>query len=189
MSLFVRRITKPALWSDLDEPGLWAQGDFPFPALQELADGRKTGLSCFELKTRRDPGLRRIAAALALGGSGKIENIQFRFIELTLLERLNLQAKKTEGKTPDKEVNNVHIEITGLTGPAAIKFARALRGQIRIVKRDEILEEIVSGIRKGYLKYDDVNKDDVTKSLAKRYCDVLQGRLLKRAKPQGVGIG
>lgn len=177
MTLYARWISKPALWTDLDEPASWDNDDFPFPALQELADGREKGLSCFEVRTKRDSKVRRVAAALSLmRGDGLINNMQFRFIPPSVLNQLHLKIRKTPGKTVDEEVNKTHVEITGLNGPTAVALARALRGRLFIVDEEAIFKEIIVGLKNGYLKFADINKDKLTKKIAQLYCNGLQKR-------------
>ena len=170
MPLYARRIDRPALWSNLDEPDAWVDGDFPYSALTELADGRNKGLSCFEIRSRRDRNLRRVAAALTLAGEGKLSNMEFRLISPKLISRLKLQSKKTDGKTFDGQVNAIHVELTGLNGSSAIKFARGLRNNSIVVSREKIFDEIIFGIKRGYFDYKKVNKGEVAKAIAERYC-------------------
>jgi hypothetical protein len=163
MTLLVRALlTKRAqIWAAADDAALWKNGAFPFEILTDLHDPRGP-LSLYEVRSRRDPALIRIAAALHFPkGQTKqqVETYTFRGISPDEFEKLGIEVKKTPGDTADAVVNDLHREIpTTLTGPQAVKLARLMcRNSPVIFSANKIARAISDGIRSKTLP--DANKD------------------------------
>jgi predicted nucleic acid-binding protein len=147
--------------------------------LAELADGRSKGLSCYEIKNRRVATLARIGAALLLGSeSPELKQMQFRFIDADEARALNLTVEQKNGAlSVDTELNKLHWEITGVNGPTAVDLMRKMKSKVQIISRDDILRQVVRGLRSGYISAKRV-KGNLTKEIAKIYLD----KLCKKAK-------
>jgi hypothetical protein len=165
MPLLARHIRTPAIWAEVDEDASWVANDFPFAALSELSEARSKGLSCYEVARRSDRILFRLAAALFLGSnSSDLKPMQFRFVNTERFAAINIQ--KTDGKLPDKELNSRHYDLTGVTGPTAIELVQHMKGKLQVVTEDQIIREIVRGLRAGRLAMVDV-KENVLKILGR----------------------
>ena len=169
MPLLARNIRHPEAWADAEEQ--WAGEDFPFAALAELADGRKTlkgGLSFYAVKSKDDPILPRIAAALFMSGEqNNAKKAQFRFVSTEQLDELDVAYAVTLGALKDTKLNSFHYDIRGLNGAKAVELARALCAEEpRIVKQQEIVVEVAKGLRLKRYKVDDLK--DAGLSLLKR---------------------
>jgi hypothetical protein len=163
MPLLVRALqTKRAqIWAAADDPALWKNGAFPFEILADLHDPRGP-LSLYEVKSRRDPALIRIAAALHFPKSQakqQVETYTFRGVSPEEFERLGIVFKKTPGDTADADVNELHREITTtLKGPQALKLARLMcRSDPVIFSANRIARAISDSIRNEHLP--EANKD------------------------------
>lgn len=77
MSLLARRVRGP-LWAEAEDSQRWQRGDFPIEVLADLAP-KGGGLSVWEIASRRDSALKRIAAALIFD-SNQIDSMEFRLV-------------------------------------------------------------------------------------------------------------
>jgi hypothetical protein len=119
---------RAGMWAKADDPALWKSGNFPYELLHDLHDPRG-GLSFYQVKTRRDPDIKRIAAALNFPSKStkdSIEAMEFRFVKIADVGKLGLSIKTTNGDTKDPHVNGLHREISGLDGRTAIKLAKMM---------------------------------------------------------------
>ena len=166
MPVLVRELTSKRgnLWAKAEDKSLWTKGQFPYELLQDLSD--TTGaLSFYEVKSRRDPALIRIAAALNFPAANskskpQLSCVDFRTIDTADVQKLGLTVTATEGLTKDAGVNSLHREITGLTGPIAVRFARVMCQRSNVpFSAEDIAGAIAQGIRRGHLPQDALHKD------------------------------
>ena len=166
MTVLVRDVIskRASLWARAEDKSLWTNGQFPFELLHDLYDPRG-GLSFYEVTSRRDPALIRIAAALHFPTANKdskqqVESVDFRTIDTADLQRLGLTMTATAGGTGDTEVNKLHREITGITGPLAVKLARLMCQCLNVsFSAAEVAGAISRGIRNGNLPEKSLHKN------------------------------
>jgi len=172
MAVLVRELNsrKAALWAQAEEPERWANGKFPFEILHDLFDD-KDGLSFYETETTETLELARIAAALLFPSGAKscrspIESVHFRTIGVAEIEGLGLKVSATPGLTKSKVVNELHREVSGITGPSSIELARVMcRNPAAPVSAIEVSRAIARGMIENELPSDCLHKDVLDKML------------------------
>lgn len=158
MSILVRRVNKAQVWADANEPSCWYNGSFPFAVLSELVELRGSGLSFYEIKSRRDTNLKRIAAALKFTAK-QIESIEFRGLNLARAQQMGFDVKATPGDTKDAAVNDLHRELSVPSGPQAVKLAREMCKLQLTFGANEVANFIVNSVLNDYLPFRDMSKD------------------------------
>ena len=155
MPVLARKADKGQLWTHAANRSRWEQSNFPYQLLPELSDqfdGK--GLSFWQFKTIRDSRLKRLVAALE-AEANDLRSVDFRFLDMDVLERLDLQIKEEPGATHDEEVNQLHVNIYGITGPQAVEIARAMAfRKNRAFAAVEVGRLIAISYRSGYFDKD-----------------------------------
>jgi hypothetical protein len=160
MTFLARKISKPNFWADFEDQGHWKGGNFPFPVLNELRDGfgGTSGLSCFAVKSKRDPSLRRLAVALQLGTNEKtIPNSEFRLVSFKQLNALGINHNQTDGVLRHlADLNKLHYAISNLSGNQAVALARAFNRSVTVINLKEMAREVAQCVVRGDLKLQDI---------------------------------
>jgi hypothetical protein len=149
MPLLARRV-KGKFWTKADEPALWTNGGFPYEPLTDLMDKLAGGVSLWQVHSSRDVMLRRIAAALVIGGN-QIESVEFRTFPRAQAGTLGLTLTQRPGQTKDVGINSLHWEIDNLTGRQAIGLVKRLRTSIVTFSAKEVARFIAESLTKNYM--------------------------------------
>ncbi|MCJ2011546.1 hypothetical protein [Methylobacterium sp. J-076] len=153
MPLLARKIDRDATWAEAED--YLNDEDFPYEAMYELREGRalgKGGLSLFECAGPADGVLAQVAASFYMSGDQKNapSKIYFRFVHTDDLDRAQITYSKTKGKLLYAPLNDLHYDITGLTGPKALILAKLLLNSEQIeIPQKTITFEITRGLRVG----------------------------------------
>jgi hypothetical protein len=158
MPILVRRVNKPQVWAEADEPSAWHDGSFPFAVLSELVELRGSGLSFYEISSSQDYNLERIAAALKFTAK-QIESIEFRGLELARAQQLGFDVKATAGDTKDLGVNGLHRELSIPSGPQAVSLAREMCKLQLAFGAHEVANFLVNSLLNDYLPFKEMSKD------------------------------
>ncbi len=163
MPVLVRRVTKGALWAAAKDPSKWAGDNFPYELLSELSEKTGPGISFWEVSSRRDPMLKRVAAALVLrtgGEARQVQSVDFRCMPASYPGTLGIAVSATDGRTSDQSINGLHREITGISGPQAVALAKRLCMSPSVAfGTSEVARFIVEGLRGGRLSETSITKD------------------------------
>lgn len=155
MALLARRV-KGRLWANAQDVQVWRRPNYPYQLLTDLIDKEGGGISVWEVASRTDPNLKRIAAALTVGNKqnpgNEISDIEFRFADLAKVSALGIKAINTSGDTRDKEVNKLHRELVELTAAQAVALLRMMNKKERIFSAKEIAKFVAKGIARGELE-------------------------------------
>ena len=137
MTNLLRKFSDKNAWADVEDSPLWEQGDCPPEALVQVFDNR-VGVSAWRVST--DEAIERVIAAQAFMRS-TIGDFAYCLIDEDILRRDEFTLRNTLAKTPDKEVNNLHVDIVGLTAQQLIRLARRINTDFspRVMTRSEIL--------------------------------------------------
>lgn len=164
MVLLARKI-RGALWAQALEGEPWKDGNFPYAVLTDLHE-REGGVSFFEVKSKTDPILKRVAAALTFG-TGKLSSADFRFVKLDgAFHKLGVNVVSTPGRTKDLIVNGIHRELCDMTGKQAVQIAKRMSRHCAIFSEREVARFVASALTKQQLPLADVQKE-LLKELAK----------------------
>ena len=106
---YLRAVRKPR-WSD----PLWAAGITSGRQSDALGDFSTTSNKLSVYLVDSDDKIRQVVAGLA-ASRDNLSNLDYAVIEGDLLDKLNLQAVQTPGRTPHNEANNLHHDIVNLT--------------------------------------------------------------------------
>jgi hypothetical protein len=102
--------------------------------------------------------------------------MHFRFIAEKSIEEIGLKLSKTEGTLKDEELNETHFEITGLTGPKAVKLMHHMRSPVVEVRGKAIFDQIVLGLRDNQLQADSITGKDLLAKLGELYLQEIPGK-------------
>jgi hypothetical protein len=130
MTLLARRVNG-ALWAQANEDAArWAGSDVPAELVAEVVERRGGGASFWEVGSPADERLNRVAAALTCGTkkdpAQQIQQIVFRLVDRTEVEKLGIRVRETPGDSQDQELNRHHRELPNLTITQAIGLVRLL---------------------------------------------------------------
>lgn len=161
MALLVRHVKKGELWARAEDQAKWQGDNFPYDILSDLTDATGTGLSFWEIQSRRDPDLRRIIAALSVGSNApQARSADFRVINSQDVAQLGLTIGNTIGNTKDTGINHLHRDLHGLAGPRAVELARKLSQNRSIAfKSAEVAKFIANSVIKEFLPWEEISKD------------------------------
>ena len=152
MSFLARKVRGP-LWAQAGEAGRWARPDYPFELLPDLIDKDGSGVSVWEVKSKVDPALKRIAAALTVApnSSKTIQSVEFRLVDKSRVEALGIVVTVSPGDTQDKEINGLHRELSPLTAARAIALLRLMNRKAQAFSAKEVARFIAEGILHAHL--------------------------------------
>jgi hypothetical protein len=138
MAYLLRKFSDKNAWAEVEDSPLWEQGDCPAQAFVQVFDNR-AGVSTWRVNTEEE--VERVIAAQAFMRS-TIGDFAYCLIDEEILRKDGLTLKNTPVKTPDKEVNSLHVDIVGLTAHQLIRLARRINEEFDplVMTRLEILE-------------------------------------------------
>jgi hypothetical protein len=157
MPLYLRKI-KNNRWYEKKYP--WLQEDeIPGDPLNDLRTSANK-LSVFVVEDENDlTSVERIAAALVATGQN-IDSFDYALIDSQTLEELDIRIQRTQGGTPDEQVNSWHCDIIELSAQKLVKLAMAMFPQAdrrdRILKKD-IIRLLGEGVSSRQIDLDKVS--------------------------------
>lgn len=154
MPLLARQV-RGILWARTSEPRAWENGNFPHEVLADLTAKAGEGVSFWQIGSRRDPMLRRIAAALEIvRKQDQIDSIEFRMAARTDLDALGVNLRQTQAKSKDPGIDGLHWEIENLTGPQAVRLAELMSGKDKVTtfSAREVARFIARSITMGHIE-------------------------------------
>jgi hypothetical protein len=159
---FLARRVKGALWAKAREADAWKRPNYPYELLSDLIDKHGAGISVWEVASTRDPALKRIAAALTAGNKStpgsEISDIEFRFVDKEAIEKLGCSIVTNLGDTKDAEINKLHRDIVGLTGPQAVSLLRMMNRKAKLFPARHVAQYLSDSFRRGRLTEDALNQ-------------------------------
>jgi hypothetical protein len=154
MSFLARKVKGP-LWAHAGEAGQWVRPEFPFELLGDLIDKHGGGISVWEIKSKVDPALKRIAAALTVepsaNSSKAIQSMEFRLIDKAKAQSLGINVTASDGGTKDAGINGLHRELSKLTSTQAIGLLRLMNKRARVFSAKDVAKSVADGLLRGRL--------------------------------------
>jgi hypothetical protein len=137
MPYLLRKFSDKNAWAEVEDSPLWEQGDCPAQALVQVFDNR-AGVSTWRVSTEEQ--VERVIAAQAFM-RGTIGDFANCLIDEDVLRKEGLTLKNTPAKTIDKEINNLHVDIVGLTAQQLVRLAHRINKEFDplVMTRSEIL--------------------------------------------------
>ncbi|GEM_PF-642040 len=126
MPTLLRQLRKKNRWF-INAPLDWLEeGDVPADSLANL-ETKDNLLSVFQIDGDVEKNIKRIAAAFA-GQSQKGANEEFECVifDSAVLGEIGITYVKSEGETPDKEVNSWHYDLIELSAAKLADLAKHL---------------------------------------------------------------
>jgi hypothetical protein len=139
MVWLLRKLPDKDAWAAAEGSPLWAEGDCPPEVLVQVFDNRK-GVSTWRVNNQEEE--ERVIAAQAFLGRSIPNDFTYFLIEEDVLRQAGITLKDSPAKTPDKEVDNFHVDVIELSGKQLIQFANILNTKCKpkVMTRTEILE-------------------------------------------------
>lgn len=161
MTRLVRKLEQK-IWLDKEiakKEGWLKDGAVCADALRNLKTSDNK-LSVFSL--RQDSDLLRIVSALVASPRGiSVPDSDYVVFDQSLIDELGIETELTKGKTLDVEVNELHIDLTKLSGEKIVRFAEKLQdcGQIGRFRKKEVAKTLSQLLTTGVLHESALSKD------------------------------
>jgi hypothetical protein len=143
---YIRFIYDQLSWIEWKHPWL-NDGEIPANNLNDFRP-KNNDISIYEFENEQQ--LTQIAAAYGVQRQ-KIDNLDYVCFSPDALKSVNLVLKQENGKTPDQEVNKLHINLIHLSAEKIVILAHKLleNGKTGRLYEKELFERIAENIKLG----------------------------------------
>lgn len=159
---FLARKVKGPLWAQAGDAERWVRPEFPFELFGDLIDRDGSGVSVWEVNSKVDPVLKRIAAALTVSpnsnSSKAIQSMEFRLVDKAHVQALGIAVTASEADTKDKDINGLHRELWKLSSSQAIALLRLMRKKAQVFSAKDVANFVTVGILRGHLPPEILNQ-------------------------------
>jgi hypothetical protein len=160
---FLARRVKGVLWANASDPERWVGSEFPFELLTDLLDKGGVGISVWEVKSKVDPTLKRVAAALMMGSKTnpgrEVQSIEFRLADKARVEALGIKITSSLGDTRDNEINGLHRDLSDLNAKRAVALLRLMKTRACVFSAKEVARFVATGLVRQHLPMDALTKE------------------------------
>ena len=151
---------RESTWDWLEKP------EFPADALKDLRTDNNS-LSVFEVENEADA---RAAAIAIAAGRQDFGDCEWFLFDDSVLDALNIPIEKSEGTTPNTRINELHRNISHLTGRKLAALVEAISPDpetFGFVLKKDVESTIVASVKSGELDIYRVNRSLREKVIAK----------------------
>lgn len=156
MPNLLRQLRKRNKWH-WNQPLSWLdEGDVPADPLANLETTKNT-LSVFEVDDDISK-IERIAAAMAGQSTNGPEEFDYIIFDQSILSEVGIKILKSNGQTPDNEVNSWHYDLTEISVTKLASLAKHIvpSTKSRQILSKRVKEVFIENARMGKIQWDKV---------------------------------
>jgi hypothetical protein len=151
MAYLLRKLSNKDSWAEVEGSPLWAKGDCPSQALEQVFDNR-SGVSTWRVTSSDTSSeeIERVIVAQAIMRA-TIGDFAYCLIDESRLIEEGIKTKDTPQSMIDKEIQNRHVDLVGIIGKQLVRLAHLINSEFdpKVMTRDVILKAAAKFFAEG----------------------------------------